>query len=417
MISRIRRLPAEVILFVCLNIANTSNYLYQVVMGRALGPASYGLLASVVQLVNVVTVSSIALQTASAKAIASSVEPLKPLKHAWNDPLTRTAIVWSGVVAMVLVIAAPFIALFLHGGVGPGLVLGAVVIPSCLLALGQGRLQGLHALHAFAALAVVAALLRLVFGPLAVYLGLGVTGAGMALAVAAAVASVWALRYTRKAGPVRVADVHRDLGRGAFAFVAFWLMVSADIVIARHYLPANIAGQYAVASVVGKSVLWLPSAIAIAIFPRVARHRSAGLSTAKLLNRSLLLTLGLGVIAVAGLAVAGRAVIPLFFGLTYVPASTLAWRVGLACIPFSLANLLIYYHLASDGVRLSTAIVAAAICETFAMALFHAGTAQIATSLGAGGLALFAGLFIVLFGRVSDAVEAPDVPSPFGSPG
>jgi O-antigen/teichoic acid export membrane protein len=459
MISRLRNLPGGLVLFVCLNIANVSNYLYQVVMGRALGVGSYGLLGSVVQLVNVITISSLALQTASAKAIASAGDRRVPLAHAWEDPLTRAAVRWGVGVTIVFVVAAPLIALFLHSGVGPPLVLAAVVIPAALLGIAQGRLQGLNALHAFAVLALVIAFLRLILGPVAVAVihafsvgtaqmpgsghplgrcppipaqlaaaqihagiggyGLGrcgaatamdlgrlatwalaaaagddvaVTGAGMALVIAGGVGAVWALRITRRAGPVDVTMARRDLGRGAVAFVMFWLMASADIVVARHFLSAHAAGQYAAASVLGKAVIWLPSAIAIAIFPRVAKHRAeegtGESSTRRILLQGLVLTSILAVVAVGGLLLLGPTVIPVFFGPSYHSAATFAWKIGVACIPFALANLLIYYHLAVGEARLLTAIVVGVVAETVAIVFLHNNTSEIAAALGIGGLAL-----------------------------
>jgi O-antigen/teichoic acid export membrane protein len=395
MISWIRRLPGGVVLFVALNVANVSNYLFQVVMGRTLGLGRYGLLGSVVQLVNVITISSLALQTASAKAIASADGPRVPLEHAWHDPLTRAAVRWGAAVSVVLVLVAPLIALFLHSGIGPALVLPAVVVPAALLGIGQGRLQGLNALHAFAVLALMIAFLRLILGPLAVAAHTGVTGAGMALVVAGATGATWALWMTRRAGRVDVEAARGDIGRGAIAFVLFWLMASADIVVAQHFLSSHAASQYAAASVMGKAVIWLPTAVAIALFPRVAQQGGDTSAISSLLIKSLILTLGLAFVAVLGLAVLGPPIIPRLYGAKYVPAAAYAWQIGVACIPFALANLLIYYHLAVGEARLLAAMVVGVGAETAGIVLFHGSPSQIAVSLGIGGAALCAALMAI----------------------
>lgn len=404
-VTRIRRsglVSSGVLLFLALNVANVSNYLYQVIMGRSLhAHGNYSLLNSVVQLVNVVAPSLTFLQTASAKAIASATEAPVPLAQPWHDPLTRAALKWCGVATLIFILASPLIAGAIHtSSVGPALILAAGVIPAAMLAIGQGRLQGLHALRAFAILAISVAVLRLILGPLAVALGTGVTGAGMALALAAFLGSTWALYRTRRAGPVSVAAVRGDLGRGAFALVFFWLMVSADIVAARVFLTINhgqTANQYTAASVVGKAVFWLPAAVTIAVYPRVARDRSRGTSTTALLVRSMILTLGLSSFAVLALKVLGPTVIPIFYGHGYDQASRLSWEVGLAVIPFALGNLLVYYHLASEGVRVAVAVAVAAGAEFVALALNHGSVHQIAISLGIGGVVLCAGLLAVEF--------------------
>ena len=126
-------LSSSLLLFLALNIANVSNYLYQVVMGRALGHIQYGLLVAMVGLVNVITPSLTFLQTASAKAIASQTEPPKPLRYAWDDPLTRAAILVCGGLTVLFIALAPLIAIPLKSGIGPPPTLAAAMLPSAFV--------------------------------------------------------------------------------------------------------------------------------------------------------------------------------------------------------------------------------------------------------------------------------------------
>jgi O-antigen/teichoic acid export membrane protein len=390
-------LSASALLFIALNLANISNYLYQVVMGRALGEANYGLLVSIVGLVNVIAPSLTFLQTSSAKAIAARTEVAQPLSHPGQDPLTRAALLAGLGLTVIFIAASPLLAVALQSSIGPPLVLAASIIPSAALALGQGRLQGIHALHLFAVLAISVAILRLTFGPIAVAMGTGVTGAGMALALAAAIGATWALYVTRKAGAVQVSAVRAELGRGATALVVFWIMVTADVVASRIFLPHSTAGQYNAASVVGKAVFWLPAAIAIAIYPRVARDRARGASTTSLLLRAMGLTVALCLFAVAALKVLGPTVIPAFYGHSYDAAARVAWEVGLAAVPFALGNLLVYYHLASSGFRIAVVVIVGALVEFAAFGLLHDTIDHLALAFGIGGVALCVGLLAIEF--------------------
>src|SRR5579872_5741492 len=85
---RIPRFSGTVWLFVAMNAANVLAYLYQVVMGRMLGPADFGLLGSIIALTNVITVSATALQTAPAKVIAARTTAQQPIARITDDPLT-----------------------------------------------------------------------------------------------------------------------------------------------------------------------------------------------------------------------------------------------------------------------------------------------------------------------------------------
>jgi len=255
----------------------------------------------------------------------------------------------------------------------------------------------MHALGLFAVLAISVSVLRLTFGPLAVAMGAGVTGAGMALVLAAGLGAAMALHLTRRAGAVSLASVRGELGRGAAALVVFWMMVTADVVASRIFLDSHNAGEYNAASVVGKAVFWLPAAIAIAIYPRVARDHSRGASTTGLLLKAMGLTLGMCSIAVLGLKIVGPFVIPAFYGHSYDSAAHIAWEIGLAAIPFALGNLLVYYHLASEGLRVAVVVVIGAIAEFVALGLLHNSVNEVAIAYGIGGTVLCVGLLAIEF--------------------
>ena len=87
----------------------------------------------------------------------------------------------------------------------------------------------------------------------------------------------------------------------------------------------------------------------------------------------------------------GPIVIPIFYGPEYKSAAGISWEVGVAVIPFALGNLLVYYHLASEGFRVAVAVVVAAIVEFAALGVLNDSPTKIAISLGIGGVACVRG--------------------------
>ncbi len=58
-------------MFVAIAVANMTNYAFQIVTGRALGPDEYGLLGGLMAVIAVIGVSMASVQTAAAGAIAA----------------------------------------------------------------------------------------------------------------------------------------------------------------------------------------------------------------------------------------------------------------------------------------------------------------------------------------------------------
>src|SRR5687768_3253863 len=86
-----RRAGSGPFLFVALSLANASNYLFQVISSRHLGPADYSLMGGLFAIVTIIGVSTSALQTASAKLVAEAgVRQPVALR---DDPLLRRATV------------------------------------------------------------------------------------------------------------------------------------------------------------------------------------------------------------------------------------------------------------------------------------------------------------------------------------
>lgn len=387
-----RRAASGPFLFVALSLANASNYLFQVISSRQLGPADYSLMGGLFAIVTIIGVSTSALQTASAKLVAETTErDAVALRH---DVLLRRATTVAIGAAVLFALASPAIALFFRGEVLPVVTIALYVVPAPLLAIGLGRLQGLQAFAMFALLSLAMAAGRLVLTFVALTAGLRVTGVMLTTAVVAAGGAVWALRSSRAATTRSAEGVWKEAGRATVALVLFWVMVSIDVPVARHTLPADLAGQYTAASVIGKAILWLPGAISLMMFPRVAQARVEGGLTHPLLVRALLPTVAMCAAAVAGLYLVGPTIIPIFFGASYDAGAELAWKVGLVSVPFAVANLLVFYHLTRATSRFLLALAGAVLLEIAVLVVAHDSIDAIITGLGVGSASVVLGLVV-----------------------
>ena len=68
--------------------------------------------------------------------------------------------------------------------------------------------------------------------------------------------------------------------------LAFASLTNVDILLAAYFLPET-AGVYAAAALVGKVVLFLPSALVTVLLPKAASRAAAGLTQRRSCSRAL----------------------------------------------------------------------------------------------------------------------------------
>jgi glycosyltransferase involved in cell wall biosynthesis/O-antigen/teichoic acid export membrane protein len=370
-------------LFVALSLMNASNYLFHVIVSRALGPSSYGALSSLLAVLLVLSVPLNVLQT----TVAKRTSVLRSRGRGDDVPelssaALRVVVPAAAVLAVGLVVAAPLLGAFLRVG-GPSVaLLGGYAFLSLLLSVPLGALQGLMRFRALALVLAAGVAVRLVAGFMLARAGYGISGALVATVLAPAVSLALAQRsLRRRRADRRVARWSITLLRGDFRITllglgSFWLLAALDILLARHYLRTQVAGYYASADILARALLFLPGAVSTAAFPRfveLARRPSEG-------RRWMLVTVaavvGLSAVGLPVLVVLRTFAISLAFGGRYAPAARFVPALAVAMVFLAVANLLVYFHIAA-GTRSHVVLFAGAVMETVFIAIFHANAGQV----------------------------------------
>jgi hypothetical protein len=123
-------------------------------------------------------------------------------------------------------------------------------------------------------------------------------------------------------------------------------MTGADTLLARHFFSATLAGDYAAASTAGHMALFLPGALVMVVFPRLAEGRGADSQSRRALAEALSLTLALGLAAVAAIASLPAFVVRVLFGARYLPAAGIVGLLSLESAILGIAAVLVYFHVA-----------------------------------------------------------------------
>jgi O-antigen/teichoic acid export membrane protein len=135
--------------------------------------------------------------------------------------------------------------------------------------------------------------------------------------------ALWRLRKSSMGFPAPSLDLfRRTLGFGANAYlVAFFafLVLRADLLMVNHYLGAQQAGYYSIASTLADYLLLLPAAIAAILFPKLSGIQSPQ-DSLRWARKSTLGAAAILLPTVAVSALAVRLVVRILFGTAYLPA-------------------------------------------------------------------------------------------------
>jgi O-antigen/teichoic acid export membrane protein len=382
------------------------HYAYNVVMAAVLGPAAFGALGALLALILLGSVPGIALQAMAARHTALLATGGRDQRALWAS-LLRLAAWWGLALAVVTVAASPALGAWLHlGSPAPVLALALALAPSTFSYASQGMLQGREAFVAFSAVGLVNAVGKLVAGLLLVAAGFGVSGAVAGAAVgtwlAAAVGVLLVRRSVAPAGRGLAGAVPAPPALGREATVAvtgllgLFLLTNLDVPLARHFLPAEASGLYALGAVVAKIAFWGPQFVTTLVFARLVtggdRRRLLAGSAALIVASGALLAVGLAALAALGVA------LPLL-GREYAaigPALPLFAALGSS---LALVQLLLFEEIAASARRMGRVLALAAVAQAALISVaFHDSVGEIVGTALAVALALVA-LGVVLASR------------------
>ncbi|MEU2033440.1 polysaccharide biosynthesis protein [Nocardia amamiensis] len=305
--------------------ANVAGYLLQLLAGRWLGVTGYSEFASLLAVQLLCAVPALALQNVVARELVrgAGVAALRGLQ--WRCAL---------MVAVVAAVLVPLVSLTLNVGVAAtAAALGAA--PALVLLSGeQGVLQGSKRFRALGVVLGAAGIARVAPALVVLALSGGATLALWAAACGIAAAALLArmvagspsksVRTEIEAGEIAAATGVLPVLRAAQVQAALMALQSADLIVVRIVLDDVDASRYALGTIATKIAFWLPQAVGVVLYPRMAQPtQSAGAIRAALAVLS-----GIGLVAVLGAALAAP-LAPLLAGADYAPIQSLLWLFAL----------------------------------------------------------------------------------------
>lgn len=336
----------ELSLAVASIVLNLATYAHTVLAARYLGVDSFGAFTAAMNVLIVLSVVSLGLQTTVARRVAADPGSAASIGHV----ALRLTYAAAAVLGLVLALASPLVdGLLRLDSPASALLIAAGAVPLTVMGGQAGVLQGERRWADLAWVYAVSGTTRLVIGGVLLVwrptLVCGVAGIVVGLC-APTVVGWWFLRsrpeQPRDRSTVTRARLLGESLKGAQALLAFMALSNLDVIVARHALSDSTSGLYASGLVLSKAVLFLPQIVLVRVFP--------ALSTTA--NRQRALTASVGIIVFFGLSAAAvTAVLPglaLVFvgGQDFRAVQDLLWLFALLGTVQALVQLFIYSVLA-----------------------------------------------------------------------
>jgi O-antigen/teichoic acid export membrane protein len=290
------------------------NFAYNVAVARLLGPAEFSHAAAAVTLLMLSSCVNLAFQLVAAKLIARSSDA-RERAGVYTALLRRAWMVGLGVGAGLAIASGPIASFLRFPSPMFLVVLAAGLVFYMPLGAKRGGMQGTCKFSRLATSLSVEAVLKLIGAVVLVALGFGVMGAiaGISLSVILAYFMPAHDKELRTAPAEGASAPFREALQAIIFFVGQVIINNIDILMVKHYFPADMAGLYAAIALVGRLLYFASWSVTSAMFPV-----SAGQKVEQDSRRVLIVPLAfvglISIIFVVLLAAMPRFVIHVLFG-------------------------------------------------------------------------------------------------------
>ena len=355
-------------------IVNLGNYLYNLIVGRMLGPSQF---ADASLLITMLLVLSFLAMTFQLTAAKFSAEMDGEESQLLVSLMSRYGLVVGAVISLCMVLFSNQLQLFFQSQSAWMYIIFALCVPLYfLMSVGRGHVQGIRNFRQLSISYQVEMLIRLC-GTVALLRLLDVDPAiSISLGILASVALGYLPIRNKRVMPISSAG---RITKTLLVFATYTLVYelsqvlinNTDILLVKHYFAAEEAGLYAALAMIGRVVFFIAWMFAMILLPHVVAAEKAGKDSRTLLWKYVGYTAVLGAIITGVSYILPELIVHILFGTAYVEIASLLWLYALATSLFAVANMFAYYFLSRSvyGPIYLTFIVG--LLQIFGLVAFH----------------------------------------------
>ncbi len=386
------------ILLIAFGLFNFFQFLFQLFMARMLSVSDYGILASLFAIIYIFLIFTESVQTIMTKYSASENNKGK-LKSLLKKASHKAFFVALYLFVFYIILAIP-LSFILRIDYSLLILNGLIIFIAFFMPINRGLMQGKERFKSLGLNLIIEAIGKLIFGVLLVYVGFKVYGAIIGVVLGGILAFAFSFSQLRdiikeKEENVKTLGIY-DYAKPAFIITSMIIVFySLDMIMARIFFSPEIAGSYAIASILGKIILWGTLPISKAMFPMsadIGNRKKAGNVFA---NALAILLLGIVAILII-FYLFPNFIIKIFSGKIVPEAISILFYLGIAFSFIALANLILLYKLSLGRVKGYAYLIIFVIIEIFLLWFFSGNLFQFSVAFITASAAFLWGSIVLI---------------------
>lgn len=385
-------------MFLASNIGSFFNLLYQLIMLRLLSKDAFASLNSLLSLLVIISVPSLAFNIMVTKHISGHYarNMLEELRTIWQKLSLHTFLFSAGVLGLIIAFKQP-IAHFLHmDSTLAVIILSGIFFLNVISSVINGGLQGLERYTWLGIITIAAGFLKLAIALVLAMrfpnsLELGLMGFLLPMLIAIAL-SLWPLRFLfqgKAKGRIDLRRLYAYVFPVLLVGVCFAVLTNMDMVLVKHFFTSD-AQDYAIAQMIGKIILSIAGVIYVVMFSHVANLHARKEDSRAILKRSLWYTFAFSFPAVILYNVFPGPIFHILAGQVSPQAILLGRLFSLSMLFYVLSNVLFYYQLSVERYEFIKLLMMMAAALIIGINLFHRTTSEVALQMCVISFAIFA---------------------------
>ena len=349
-----KRVTPERLFMISVLVVNGGNYLYNLILGRLLGPAQFADAAVLITFLLVLSFVAMTFQLVTAKF---SVLFENQLFKSFISTVYKNAFA-IGLVLGVLVIgfASQLQQFFNTASSSMFAIFGCGVPLYFLMSVNRGVFQGKKAykplsityqLEMLSRLLITLGLIFFFNVQSSVVIAIGILmsfGFGLLPFNFKQVS----LKRVIKMPVLEAKQVKQFFILTAFYELTQIIINNSDILLVKHYFESYEAGLYASLALIGRIVYFIAWMFVMLLLPTVVQLKKEGKETASVLFKYVGYIAVISMTIVLGCLSFPEIIIKLLFGESYIAMAPLLWKYAIATSMFAISNIFAYYYLSLD---------------------------------------------------------------------
>ncbi len=347
-----KQISTEQIFMLSILLVNGGNYIYNLLLGRILGPSEFADAAILITFLLVLSFVGMTFQIVTAKyAVLFKTEKLT----AFLKLITKYASFFGILFGAVIFFYHKELQLIFHTQTSSMFWIFALGLPLYfLMSVNRGLYQGKDLLNKLSLTYQSEMISRLVI-TIGVVLLIPAIPSSIAIAIGIVISFIFGLfpfqkkivKSTRVVTEKLVETKSIIIFFGLTAFYEFTQIIinNSDIILVKHYFDNEQAGLYASLALIGRVVYFVSWMFVMLLLPKVIQLKKDGENTLPILLKYVGYIIILSTLIVTFTWLFPEFVVRLMFGEQYISISPLLWKYALATSIFAIANIFAYYFL------------------------------------------------------------------------